>query len=97
VAGWYIPFGSKVYTTRIAMALYIKNREAEALAREIAAERAVGVTEVVLSALRNERKRRSGESLVEWTKAFHERVRAIGNPEKGLPADKAFIDSLYED
>ncbi len=24
-------------------------------------------------------------------------LRALGDPERGLPADKAFIDSLYED
>jgi antitoxin VapB len=29
--------------------------------------------------------------------AFARELRAKGNPEKGLPADKAFIDSLYED
>ena len=31
-----------------------------------------------------------------WVK-FVRDFRASGNPEKGLPADKAFIDSLYED
>jgi len=36
-------------------------------------------------------------SLVELSMAFARELRAKGNPEKGLPADKAFIDSLYED
>ncbi len=36
-------------------------------------------------------------SLVERSRAFVAEVRARSNPEKGLPADKAFIDSLYED
>ena len=36
-------------------------------------------------------------SLVELGMKFAEALRAKGDRSKGLPADKAFIDSLYED
>ena len=36
-------------------------------------------------------------SLVEISMEFARAVRAKGDPSKGLPADKEFIDSLYED
>ena len=36
-------------------------------------------------------------SLVEIGMKYAREVRARSNPERGLPADKAFIDSLYED
>jgi hypothetical protein len=35
-------------------------------------------------------------SLVEISMEFARAVRAKGDPSKGLPADKEFIDSLYE-
>jgi antitoxin VapB len=80
------------------VALYIKNQEAEALAREIASSRSIGLTEAVLSALRNERDRDMRKlSVIEATLEVQRKLREIGNPEKGLPADKEFIDSLYED
>jgi len=37
------------------------------------------------------------QALVERTRAFTKELRAQSDPAKGLPADKDFIDSLYED
>jgi len=39
----------------------------------------------------------ASSSLVELGMNLASAVRAKGDPTKGLPADKAFIDSLYED
>ena len=80
------------------MAFHIKNRETDALARKVAALKKTGLTEAVHAALSHELEReRAKPSLVELSLAFARDLRAKGNPEKGLPADKAFIDSLYED
>lgn len=79
------------------MAFHIKNAETEALARRLAALRRVGLTEAVTGALRNELEREEAKpDLVERALAFSRRVRAEGRPDLGQPADKAFIDSLYE-
>jgi len=90
-----------VYTDtrrRIAMAFHIKNPETDALARRVAAAKGVGLTEAVHEALSNELKREGLKpSLVEIGLEFSRALRARGKPELGKPADKEFIDSLYED
>jgi antitoxin VapB len=80
------------------MAFHIKNPETDALARKVATLKKIGLTEAVHTALRHELEReRAKPSLVELGLKFGREVRARSHPEKGLPADKAFIDSLYED
>jgi len=80
------------------MAFHIKNRETDALARRVAALKKTGLTKAVHAALSHELQREQDKpSLVEVGMKFAREVRARSNPEKGLPADKAFIDSLYED
>lgn len=80
------------------MAFHIKNAETDALARKVAALKGTGLTEAVHNALLNElRQEQSKPSLVDVGMKFAREFRAKGNPDKGLPADKAFIDSLYED
>lgn len=79
------------------MAFHIRNPETDALARRVAALKNVGLTEAVHEALLKELEREDKSSdLDRWIK-FARDFRAGGNPEKGLPADKAFIDGLYED
>ncbi|MDP3897454.1 MAG: type II toxin-antitoxin system VapB family antitoxin, partial [Mesorhizobium sp.] len=79
------------------MAFHIKNRETEALARELAALRGSGLTEAVHSALAHELERERGKpSLVEIGLKFARELRARGDPKHGKTADKAFRDSLYE-
>ena len=80
------------------MAFHIKNRETDALARQVAALKKTGLTEAVHAAISHELEReRAKPSLVELSRAFVRDLRAKGDPKKGLPADQAFIDSLYED
>jgi antitoxin VapB len=80
------------------MAFHIKNPETDALARRVAALKKTGLTEAVHTALSHELEREKAKpSLVELSRAFASDLRAKGNPAKGLPADKEFIDSLYED
>jgi antitoxin VapB len=80
------------------MAFHIKNPQTDALARKVAALKKTGLTEAVHAALSHELERENAKpSLVELGMKFAREVRARSDPEKGLPADKAFIDSLYED
>jgi antitoxin VapB len=80
------------------MAFHIRNPETDALAREVAAIKKIGLTEAVHEALRHELERaKKRPSRVETLLQFARDFRASGDPEKGLPVDKEFIDSLYED
>ncbi|GIL00301.1 MAG: hypothetical protein BroJett030_02000 [Alphaproteobacteria bacterium] len=79
------------------MPFHIRNRETDALARKLAAAKGVGLTEAVHEALANELAReRAKPSLVETGVAFLHRLKARGDPRSAMPADKVFIDSLYE-
>jgi len=79
------------------VAFHIRNPETDALARKVAAVKGVGLAEAVHEALQHELER-AGEkpSLAEFTRALVRELRAKGHPELGKPADKDFIDSLYE-
>ena len=80
------------------MAFHIKNPETDALARRVAAVKKIGLTEAVHTALAHEFEREQGRpSLVDLGVQFCRDLRAKGRPAKGLPADKAFRDSLYKD
>lgn len=80
------------------MAFHIKNPETDALARRVAAIKKIGLTEAVHTALSHELEREKGRpSLVDLGVQFCRDLRAKGDPSRGLPADKAFRDSLYED
>ena len=79
------------------MALYVKDPAVDKLAERLVALRKVSKTEVVRQALLHELEREGGiPSLVEQGVDFCRALRAGGNPGKALPADKGFIDSLYE-
>ncbi|MCK6451065.1 MAG: type II toxin-antitoxin system VapB family antitoxin [Alphaproteobacteria bacterium] len=79
------------------MALYVKDPEVARLADKLVKIRKVSKTEAVRRALQHELEREQGKpSLVEFGVAFCRALRTKGNPRKGKPADKAFIDSLYE-
>lgn len=80
------------------MSFQIEDVETDALAREFASLKGVGVTEAVHIALANELKREKAKpSLVEIGLKFGREVRARSDLANGKPADKDFIDSLYED
>ncbi|UPA26477.1 type II toxin-antitoxin system VapB family antitoxin [Shinella oryzae] len=79
------------------MPLYVKDREVDRLAERVSALRKVSKTEAVRQALAHELQRLEQEpSLVD--KAL-EMTRVLNRkyPPVGPAADKAFIDSLYED
>lgn len=80
------------------MAFHIKNAETDALARRVASLKKTGLTKAVHIALTHELEREKAKpSLVELGLKFGREVRARSELSKGAPADKAFIDSLYED
>ena len=90
---WYILIGKM----DIPMALYVKDPEVSLIAERLAELRKTTKTEVIRQALRREMQREQEDDFVERVVAFARRVRAMGNPGEGKPADKAFRDSLYED
>lgn len=79
------------------MPIYIKNRETEALARRLSDIKAQGLTEVIHQALEREMAcQPTKPSLVERSREFTKRLHAKAEMSKGFPADKDFIDWLYE-
>jgi antitoxin VapB len=79
------------------MAFHIKNPETDALARRVAKLKKTTLTAAVHEALKNELKREGEPSdFVRNVMEFGRRLREKGDPSKGLPIDKDFIDSLYE-
>lgn len=80
------------------MALYVKDPEVDALAERLMALRKVNKTEAVRQALLGELERESARpDLVEQSAAFSQAFMAKRDPDRAAPADKAFIDGLYED
>lgn len=79
------------------MTILIRNAETDALARKLAKLKGVGITEAVHDALRRELDAIDAKpSLVERGVKMTRELRAKGDPAKGMPADKEFIDWLYE-
>ena len=80
------------------MAFHIRNPETDRLARKVAALKGVGLTEAVHEALKREFERESGRGTLEnRILEFGRNLRAQGEPQRGLPADKAFYDALSGD
>ncbi|HSI40526.1 MAG TPA: type II toxin-antitoxin system VapB family antitoxin [Xanthobacteraceae bacterium] len=79
------------------MALFVKDPEVSRLAEQLATLKKMSKTEAVRQALRHELQREKAKpDLAAVSVAFCRALRARGNPAGGLPADKEFIDSLYE-
>ena len=79
------------------MPLYVKDREVDRLAERLSTLRKVSKTEAVRQALAHELQRAESEpTLVEKAVAMTRELNRKYTP-TGLKADKAFIDSLYED
>lgn len=74
------------------MALHIRDTETDALVRELAALRKIGLTEAIKLAVGNELKR---ASLRDRIRPIQEEVRSWGR--SGPKADKAFFDDLSGD
>jgi antitoxin VapB len=82
------------------MPLSIRNAETVALAREVAARTGRTVTRAIHEALEKEKAALGHEPLLKpetaaFLKDLHARMRARG--ETGQKADKAFLDSLYDE
>jgi len=79
------------------MALFVKDPEVDRLAERLVAIRKVSKTEAVRQALQHELEREGAKpSLVQQGVDFCRALRASVGSAAGLPADKAFIDSLYD-
>lgn len=79
------------------MALFVKDTEVDCLAERLATLQRTSKTEVVRQALMHELERIEGvPSLVEQGVAFAKALRSRSNIATGQPADKAFIDGLYD-
>jgi len=71
--------------------------EGDRLAMQGAARHSIGKAEDVRRALLNESEcDEAAECLVECAMAFTDALLARSRPHDGQPADKAFIDGLYE-
>ena len=80
------------------MPLYVRDPEVDRLVGQLAERQKLPKSEVVRQALREKWERLEAEpSLVEKTAAFVRELHERWGEPKGPPADKAFIDSLYED
>lgn len=80
------------------MPLYVKDPEIDTMVSDLAERRGLSKTEVVRQALRREVETAEQpsdmiENVVRYVDALHRKY----DKSMGLPADKAFIDSLYED
>ncbi len=79
------------------MAFHIKNPDTDALARKVARVKGLSLTEAVHQALEREYRRETGRSaLMEDALDIVRRFQEKGDRSKGAPADRSFIDSLYE-
>lgn len=79
------------------MALYVKDPEVDRMAERLSRIARVSKTEAVRRALRRELDQvEQPDSLAARIDAFMSALDARAPIERGLPIDKAFIDSLYE-
>lgn len=79
------------------MPLYVKDAEVDRMAERLAVLHRVSKTEAVRRALRRELENANAyPTLVERGIAFMRALQARAKPEAAKPADKSFIDSLYE-
>ncbi len=75
------------------MPFHIRDRETDALVRELARKKGVGLTEAVKLAAKAELQRDTEQTpLLERIRALREVV--MSRPATGLEADKAFFDGL---
>lgn len=79
------------------MAFHIKRTETDALARKVAKAKGTSLTTAVHQALEHEYQRETGRSaFMDDAVDLIRRFREKGDRAKGAPADKDFVDSLYE-
>ena len=78
------------------MAFHVRDAQTDAMVRELARKRGVGITDAIKLAVGAELKRAEDEvPFVERIRRIQEKVRS--RPATGLEADKAFYDSLNDE
>ena len=83
------------YLERIYMPLFVRDAEVDALVEQLASIKGRTKTETVREAHELERER--GQlNLAEQSAEFARRLKERAGP-RAIPADKAFVDALYED
>jgi antitoxin VapB len=75
------------------MPFHIRDPETDALVRELARRRGVGLTEAVREAVRRELEREEKKPSL-WERTADIRARLNAHPDPGFKADKAFYDWL---
>jgi antitoxin VapB len=78
------------------MAFHVRDIETDALVRELATRRKIGLTEAVRIAVRNELQREQ-EAIPLRLRIAALRAEVLKRPATGLEADKAFFDDLSGD
>lgn len=78
------------------MAFHVRDPGTDALVRELARKRGVGLTEAIRLAVAEELKREAAEpTLLDKIRAIQDEIAKL--PRSGLKADKAFFDDLSGD
>ncbi|HWT30773.1 MAG TPA: type II toxin-antitoxin system VapB family antitoxin [Propylenella sp.] len=75
------------------MPFHVRDPETNALVRELARRKGVGITDAIREAARNELEREN-QKLSLWERTADLRAEIASWPKTGLKADKAFFDSL---
>jgi antitoxin VapB len=78
------------------MAFHVRDLETDALVRELARKRGIGLTEAVKMAVRNELQREK-DAVPLRQRIATLRAEVLKRPATGLEADKAFFDDLSGD
>jgi antitoxin VapB len=76
------------------MAFHVRDPKTDAVVRELAKRKGVGITEAVREAAEHELER-EGKKLSLWERTADIRARLNAHPDTGFRADKAFFDDLW--
>jgi antitoxin VapB len=78
------------------MAFHVRDPKTDAVVRELAKRKRVGITEAVREAAEHELEREN-KKLSLWERTADLRAEVAAWPTTGLKADKAFFDSLSDE
>ena len=78
------------------MAFHVRDAKTDAVVRELAKRKGVGITEAVREAAEHELEREE-KKLSLWERTADLRAEVASWPKTGLKADKAFFDSLSDE
>jgi antitoxin VapB len=76
------------------MAIHVRDPETDALVRELARRRGIGITEAIREAVDEALKSKRQADLWQATEEIREKLKAY--PETGEVVDKRFFDELWE-